>query len=77
MLNDENKNVILRWFDAVNKGDVLLLDQLADELFTPDFIEHDPKMLDLEPGPAGVKKFIHQIREKFTNIQATVHDVFS
>jgi ketosteroid isomerase-like protein len=75
--NDENKNVILRWFDAVNKGDVSLLDQLADELFTEDFIEHDPRMPDFMPGPAGIKNLIHQVREEFTDIHATVHDIFS
>jgi ketosteroid isomerase-like protein len=77
MSNDEYKNVILRWFDAVNKADIPLLDKLADELFTADFIEHDPRMLDFEPGPMGVKKFIHQVLKENTDVQVTVHDLFS
>lgn len=76
MFSDENKNVILRWFDAVNQGDIALLDRLADELFTPGFIEHDPRMPDFERGPAGVKKFIHQVLEENTNVHVTVHDIF-
>ena len=77
MSNDENMNVILRWFDAVNKGDASLLEKLADELFTPDFMEHDPRMPDFRLGPAGVKELIRQVRKEYTGIRATVHDIFS
>jgi hypothetical protein len=48
------------------------LERLADELFTPDFMEHDPRMPDFEPGPAGIKVLIHQVREEFTGIHATM-----
>jgi hypothetical protein len=60
MSNDENKSVILGWFNAVNKGDIPLLDKLAEELFTADFIEHDPRMLDFGHGSAAVKQTDHQ-----------------
>lgn len=77
MSTEENENVIFRWFDAVNKGDVPLLEQLADELFTADFMEHDPRIPEFEPGPAGIRNLVHQIREEYTGIHATVHDIFS
>jgi hypothetical protein len=32
MTTDKNINLIVRWFDAVNIGDISLLDLLADEL---------------------------------------------
>ena len=76
MSSDENKNVILRWFEAVNNGNMPELDKLADELFTPDFMEHDPRMPDFEPGPAGVKKFIREVRSEYTGIHVIVHDIF-
>ena len=71
MSNDEYKSLILQWFDAVNKGDVPMLEKLADELFTPDFMEHDPRMPDFKSGSAGVKDFIHQIRKKYSGIRPT------
>jgi ketosteroid isomerase-like protein len=74
---DDSKDTIFRWFRAVNEGDVPLLEKLADELFTPDFMEHDPRMPDFEPGSAGIKKIIHQVREEFSGIHATVHEIFS
>lgn len=77
MSDDENKDTILRWYEAVNRSDIPELDRLADEIFTPDFVEHDPRMPDFEPGPSGVKKFIRQVRSDYTDIQVTVYDIFS
>jgi ketosteroid isomerase-like protein len=77
MSAEDNKAVILRWFDAVNQGDLHLIDRLADELFTPDFIEHDPRMPNFEPGPLGVKNFIHEVLRENRNVQVTVHDIFA
>jgi hypothetical protein len=37
MSDTENGKIILRWFEAVNQGDLHLLDALAEELFTPRF----------------------------------------
>lgn len=74
---DENANVILSWFDALNQGDLPLLESLAEALFTEDFCWHDPRLSELEPGPAGVKKFIHQVLAENTDIRVTVHDIFS
>jgi hypothetical protein len=50
---------------------------MANELFTPEFMEHDPRMPDFNSGPAGIKNLIYQVREEFTDIHATVHDIFS
>jgi ketosteroid isomerase-like protein len=77
MSDTGNGKVIMRWFEALNQGDLHRLDALADELFTPDFMEHDPRMPDFESGPAGVKKFIHQVLRENTNLHVTVHDLFS
>jgi ketosteroid isomerase-like protein len=77
MSDTENGKVILRWFDAVNQGDLHRLDGLADELFAPDFMEHDPRMPDFKPGPAGVKKFIHQVLRENRNVHVNIHDIFS
>ena len=56
MLADKRVENLRRWFSAVNKKDLHAIDLLADEIYTPDFIEHDPGMPDFEPGLAGLKK---------------------
>jgi len=77
MSTEENEKVILHWFETLNQGDISLLDQLADELFTKDFCWHDPRMLGFEPGPEGVKKFIHDLLTENTGVQVTVQDIFT
>jgi ketosteroid isomerase-like protein len=72
-----NESAIIRWFDALNKGDISLLDRLAEELFTSDFIEHDPRMPDFIPGPQGVKDFIHQVLKENTDVHVTIQDLFT
>ena len=76
MSTEANQNVIVRWFDAVNQGDLAVLDQLADELFSPDFCEHDPRMPNFQPGPAGVKHFIRQVLTENVDVHVTLHDIF-
>jgi ketosteroid isomerase-like protein len=77
MSTEENEKVILHWFETLNQGDISLLDQLADELFTPDFCSHDPSMLDFEPGPTGVKKFIRELLTENSGVHVTLHDIFT
>jgi ketosteroid isomerase-like protein len=76
MSTEGNQNVIVRWFDAVNQGDLAVLDQLADELFSPTFIEHDPRMPNFQPGPAGVKHFIRQVLTENVDVTVTLHEIF-
>lgn len=77
MSEDENKNVILRWFDGLNRGNLPLLDHLADAYFRTDFIWHDPRMNEYEHGPVGVKKFIRQLLKEYNNVQIRLHDIFA
>jgi len=39
---EENKAALVRWFSACNALDFKLLNKLIDELFTPDYVIHDP-----------------------------------
>ena len=77
MAAEENEKVILQWFEALNQGDIALLDRLASESFTPDFCSHDPRMLKFEPGPVGIKKFIHELLTENTGVHVTIHDIFT
>lgn len=77
MSNDENTNAILSWFEALNHGNLALLDQMAGALFTDDFTWHDHRVLDSGCGPKLVKKFIHQLLQENTDVHVTVHDIFS
>ena len=76
MSDDANREFIERYFDEVtNKGDL----DLADELFAPDYIHHDPA----NPDPKGVvgvedvKRHLKELIDAFPDMQFTVDDVIS
>lgn len=77
MTGEANAEIILRWFDALNYGDIAKLDHLAEELFTDDFVWHDPRLIESGNGSEIVKKFIHQVLRENTNVHVTVEEIFS
>jgi predicted SnoaL-like aldol condensation-catalyzing enzyme len=74
MSTEENKTTLRRWIDAMNKRDLNVLDKLADELFTADYISHNPGLTGFERGPEGVKKFIHQALKDMADIHVIIED---
>jgi predicted ester cyclase len=75
MSTEKNKATLQRWMDVMNKKDLNVLDKLADELYTADFFEHDPGMPDMERGPEGVKKFVHQVLKDAPDMHLTIEDM--
>jgi steroid delta-isomerase-like uncharacterized protein len=76
MSDDANREFIARYFDEVtNKGDL----DLADELFAPDYIHHDPA----NPDPKGVvgvedvKRHLKELIDAFPDMRFIVDDVIS
>lgn len=77
MSDTDHEYAIHRWFEAVNQGDLALLERLSEELFTPDFVEHDPRMQEFVPGPASVKNFTRQLLAENRDVHVSVQDIFS
>ena len=75
MSTEQNKAILQRWMDAFNEHDLAQLDRLADELYTNDYILHDPGFPALPPGPAGVKQFVHDVLSSSSDFQITVEDL--
>ena len=44
MSTEQNKAVLRRWFEAQNTGDVNVMDKLADETMSADYVLHDPHL---------------------------------
>jgi predicted ester cyclase len=75
MSTEKNKAALSRWGDAMNKKDLNELDKLADEIFAADFIERDPGVSDMEPGPVGVKKWVRQVLKDSPDMHVTIEDM--
>jgi predicted ester cyclase len=74
MSTENNKAAILRWIDAMNKKDLHELDKLAEDIYTADFVEHDPGISDMERGPAGIKKWVRQVLKDSPDMHVTLED---
>jgi ketosteroid isomerase-like protein len=75
MSTEQNKAVLRRWIEALNARNVSTLDELADEIYTPGYILHDPSFPDLVPGPEGVKQFVRRVLKGSADTHLTVEDM--
>ncbi len=71
MQAEENKAVIRRFLEEVFKGGNL---DLADELFAPDYVLHDPAVPEEVRGPEGIKQYVSMYRSAYPDTRFTVED---
>ena len=66
---EANKAVLRRFFEeAWHKHNA----DIADELFTDDYLLHDPGNLWLTPGPAGIREMVTAYNKAFPDARFTV-----
>jgi steroid delta-isomerase-like uncharacterized protein len=69
MSTEENKMLVRRQFDEIwNKGDWAT----ADELFAPNYVNHDPYNPDQGTGPDGFKQRVSAYRNVFHDFDLRV-----
>jgi len=69
---EENKAFMRRMYEEVhNKGNLAVI----DEVTAVDFIDHDPMVAELPPGPEGVKQEFSMLRAAFPDLHVTVEDM--
>jgi steroid delta-isomerase-like uncharacterized protein len=73
-MSEANKNVIRRLVEEVwNKGNLAV----ADELYTPTYLHHDPATPDVGRGPESEKKRATMYRTAFPDFRLTVEDIIA
>lgn len=73
MGTEEHKALVRRVVEAFNQNDW----DAVDELFAPDYVDHDRSRVGLPPGPAGVKQAWGMLRAAFPDLRATIKDVIA
>lgn len=69
---EENKALIRRWIEEFfNQGKL----DYAEEIFAPDFVQHDPATPGEFRGPAGARQFATVYRSAFPDVQLTIEDM--
>jgi steroid delta-isomerase-like uncharacterized protein len=71
MSTEENKALVRRWEELWNQGNLAL----ADELFAPTFLLHDPSSPFEISGPEGYKQDITRFRSAFPDLQITLEEM--
>ena len=71
-MSEENKAIARRALEEVFSGQGNL--DVADELFAPDYVGHDPASLEDIRGPEGVKEFGSMYRNAFPDVQLSVQE---
>jgi steroid delta-isomerase-like uncharacterized protein len=63
-----------RSFDEIwNNGNL----DVADELFSPDYVNHDPVSPEVPPGPEGVKQTARMYRRAFPDLRFTIDEMLA
>jgi steroid delta-isomerase-like uncharacterized protein len=74
MSTEENKTLTRRLMEEVfNRGNT----SLVDELFAPDFVEHEELPPGIPPGIDGVKTLPTVFRSAFPDFQIQINDVIA
>ncbi|MFN2638216.1 MAG: ester cyclase, partial [Gemmatimonadaceae bacterium] len=71
MQPDENKVVIHRFLEEIFTAGNL---ELADELFAPDYVLHDPSVQEEVRGPEGMKQYVAMYRSAYPDTHFTIED---
>ncbi|HEY4668016.1 MAG TPA: ester cyclase [Anaerolineales bacterium] len=74
MTLEDNKAIVLSWFDAFNDRNL----GAADRIFAPEYTLHEPGLPpDFPKGPEGLKAFAGGLLRAFPDWHATVEDVMA
>jgi steroid delta-isomerase-like uncharacterized protein len=73
-MSEANKNVVRRLFEEVwNKSNL----PVADEIFAPTYIHHDPSTPDVGRGPESEKKRATLYRTAFPDLRLTIEEIIA
>lgn len=71
---DDNTALVRRFIEEMINGNQL---SLADDLFTPDYVDHTPGAPPVPPGPAGMRETVNVFRTAFPrDMKYTIDDLF-
>jgi steroid delta-isomerase-like uncharacterized protein len=75
IMNTEfNKSILRRYFDeAWNKGRL----EVLNEIIAASYVNHDPFVPGLPPGPEGLKLIFAGLRAAFSDLHYTIEDLIT
>jgi steroid delta-isomerase-like uncharacterized protein len=74
-VEEQNKALIVRYFQEVDEGDVEAVNALVDEMYSPDYVGHFA--LSEQRGPTALKEHYSSSLLTFGDIQHTIEDMIA
>jgi steroid delta-isomerase-like uncharacterized protein len=69
-MSEENKALARRWVEILTQGNF----DVAEEIYAPDFVAHDPAMPEDVRGVEGRKEFYNMYRSAFPDAEITIEE---
>ena len=74
MSAEQNKSIVYRWVEGGWNGGYLAL---VDELYTIDYMIHDPSTPNFPGGHAAFKQFVSNLQAGYPDIHVTIEDMMA
>lgn len=65
---EENKALVLRWFEETDRGNLGII----DELLSVDYVDHNPPLPGLPAGREGIRQAVLMLRAAFPDAVHTI-----
>lgn len=70
MSTEENKSLVCRWFEEIDRGNL----DAVDELASADYVDHNPPIPGLPPGREGLRQANVLLRAAFSGVAHTIEE---
>ena len=70
-MSEENKAIMRRFYEAMNKGDLSIIDELAAD----DLVDHDEMAKAFPPGKEGARQMFQMMLAAFPDMKMEAHEM--
>jgi steroid delta-isomerase-like uncharacterized protein len=70
---EENKAIVLRYFQEMDRGNI----DIIDEIMAEEYIDHNPALPGIEPGREGTRQYMRMLKAAFPDATHTIDDIIA
>jgi len=74
LISEQNKILDQKWIELINSHDLKALDRFVEEIYTSDFVSHNPSFPDLFHDSQGLKLWLRQLFTEWPDFHLQVED---
>ena len=77
MSTEQNKAILRRWLEGWDTRSLSVMETLANELFTADFIVHDNAQPAVVVGPEGMRQYVRGSLKNMPDVHIAIEDMIA